>query len=73
MHTPWKLLAEGDNGKLYPIVVLYTKKKSSYGDRFLPLGEYELDILKKTKRIKFPSLKSISIFLRTQIHKKKKT
>lgn len=37
-----------------PIVVNYTKKKSPYGDRFLPIGEYELaifDIVKKVNTV----------------------
>lgn len=40
-----------EHGNLEIIVVPYTKKKSSYGDRFLPLSDYELDILKKIKEI----------------------
>jgi integrase len=39
------------NGVLHPVVVPYTKKKSTYGDRFLPLSEYECDILEKVKII----------------------
>ncbi|MCD7819707.1 MAG: site-specific integrase, partial [Lachnospiraceae bacterium] len=33
------------------IIVEYTKKKSPYGDRFLPLGDYEMDIFQKVKSI----------------------
>ena len=44
-------LAEDSNQKMYSTVVPYTKKKSAYGDRFLPLGEYELEIFEKIKKI----------------------
>lgn len=44
-------LAEDSNQKMYATVVPYTKKKSAYGDRFLPLGEYELEIFEKIKKI----------------------
>jgi len=40
-----------DEDKLIYTVVNYTKKKSIYGDRFLPLGNYEIDLLKKVKHI----------------------
>lgn len=40
-----------ENGDMEIVVVPYTKKRSSFGDRFLPLGEYELDILEKVKEI----------------------
>ncbi|MCD8131529.1 MAG: site-specific integrase [Lachnospiraceae bacterium] len=33
------------------VVVEYTKKKSPYGDRFLPLGDYEMDIFEKVKEV----------------------
>lgn len=39
------------DGKLRPVVLEHTKKKSPYGDRFLPLGEYELNILRTVKQI----------------------
>lgn len=44
-------LGEDSNGKTCPVVVPYTKKKSSFGDRFLPLSEYELDLFQKVKTI----------------------
>lgn len=37
-------LAENENGSLTPTIANYTKKKSHYGDRILPLGDYELMI-----------------------------
>lgn len=37
-------LTEKQNGTLIPIIAEYTKKKSPYGDRILPLGDYELMI-----------------------------
>lgn len=40
-----------EEGKLTRIVVNHTKKKSIYGDRFLPLSNYELDIFEKVKQI----------------------
>jgi len=39
------------NEKMHPVVVEYTKKKSPFGDRYLPIGEYEVSILEKVKRI----------------------
>lgn len=42
---------EDSTGKMRSVVVPYTKKKSIYGDRFLPLSEYELDIFQKVKAI----------------------
>jgi integrase len=44
-------LEEDIDGKLCSVVVNYTKKKSIFGDRFLPLGSYELDIFAKIKEI----------------------
>lgn len=44
-------LKEDASGNLKPIVVNHTKKKSHYGDRFLPLGDYELSLLKKVLEI----------------------
>lgn len=40
-----------DDGKLRVCVVEHTKKKSASGDRFLPLGDYEVQILHKVKEI----------------------
>lgn len=42
---------EDNNGKLYEAVVEHTKKKSIYGDRFLPLDEYLLNIFDNIKSI----------------------
>lgn len=39
------------NNALRTTVVEYTKKKSPYGDRFLPLSTYEIDIFKKVQEI----------------------
>ncbi|QAA30953.1 tyrosine-type recombinase/integrase [Clostridium manihotivorum] len=41
----------GTDGKQHPIVVNHTKKRSPYGDRYLPIGEYELKIFEKVKVI----------------------
>lgn len=38
-------------GKQHPVVVNHTKKKSPYGDRYIPLSDYEIDIFKKVKSI----------------------
>ena len=32
-------------------IVEYTKKKSPYGDRFLPLGEYEIELFQKVREV----------------------
>lgn len=32
-------------------IVEYTKKKSLYGDRFLPLGEYEIELFQKVRQV----------------------
>jgi integrase len=37
-------LEENVSGSLSPVIAEYTKKKSPYGDRILPLGDYELTI-----------------------------
>ena len=42
---------ENSAGKLAPVVVPYTKKKSPFGDRYLPLGEYELELFHKVAQI----------------------
>lgn len=44
-------MVNGDDEKLIPAVVEYTKRKSPYGDRFLPLGEYEILLFQKIKEI----------------------
>lgn len=36
---------------LCTVVAEYTKKKSPYGDRFLPLGDYELELFQKVQEI----------------------
>ena len=43
----------GDNGqgRLCECIAEYTKKKSPYGDRFLPLSDYEMDIFKTVRMI----------------------
>lgn len=40
-----------ESGKLTDCIVEHTKKRSPYGDRFLPLGNYELAIFQKIKEI----------------------
>jgi len=42
-------LAETDSRTLTPVIADYTKKKSPYGDRILPLGDYELMIFQYVK------------------------
>ncbi len=44
-------LVEDSNGNLRPAIANHTKKKSHYGDRYLPLGEYELSLIAKVKEI----------------------
>lgn len=44
-------LCEDENGKLQVTIVEYTKKKSSAGDRYLPLSEYEVNLFQNVKRI----------------------
>ncbi|MCF8020269.1 MAG: site-specific integrase [Vallitaleaceae bacterium] len=39
------------DGILKPIVVEHTKKKSIYGDRYLPLGDYELRLIETVRGI----------------------
>lgn len=41
----------GSDEKLHPVVVNHTKKKSPYGDRYLPLSNYEIEIFQKVKHI----------------------
>jgi len=42
---------EAGNGFMTSSVEEYTKKKSPYGDRFLPLGSYEIELLQKVQKI----------------------
>lgn len=42
---------EDKNGRLVPVVVAYTKKRSPFGDRFLPLDEYEIELFRTVSRI----------------------
>lgn len=44
-------MVNGDDEKLTPAVVEYTKRKSPYGDRFLPLGDYEMLLFQKINQI----------------------
>lgn len=44
-------LDNDESGSLCTVVAEYTKKKSPYGDRFLPLGEYELELFEKVRKI----------------------
>lgn len=44
-------LDNDESGSLCTVVAEYTKKKSPYGDRFLPLGEYELELFEKVREI----------------------
>lgn len=37
-------------GKLHTVIAEHTKKKSLYGDRFLPLGEYELNLFREVRK-----------------------
>ena len=39
------------DNSLRTVVAEYTKKKSPYGDRFLPLGDYELELFQKVQEI----------------------
>ena len=39
-------------GKLRPVIVDHTKKKSETGDRFLPIDEYDLQIFQKLRKIR---------------------
>lgn len=39
------------DGKQYPVVVNHTKKRSPYGDRYIPLSDYEISIFEKVKSI----------------------
>ncbi len=40
-----------ESKSLCTVVAEYTKKKSPYGDRFLPLGDYELELFEKVQEI----------------------
>lgn len=42
---------ENDFLKEVPVIAEYTKKKSPYGDRFLPLDDYDLSIFDHVKTI----------------------
>lgn len=42
---------EDENGKIQVVVVEYTKKKSSAGDRYLPLSDYEINLFQTVKRM----------------------
>lgn len=44
-------LEANSSGKLCPLIAEYTKKKSPYGDRFLPYGDYERALFEKVKEI----------------------
>jgi integrase len=44
-------LEEDSNGNLKPVVVNHTKKKSHYGDRYLPLSDYEITLIESVKKI----------------------
>lgn len=44
-------LDNDESGSMCTVVAEYTKKKSPYGDRFLPLGEYELELFEKVREI----------------------
>lgn len=44
-------LAEDNAGKMRTVVAEYTKKKSPYGDRFLPFGDYEQELFEKVRKI----------------------
>lgn len=44
-------LKECENGSMKSVVVEYTKKKSPYGDRFLPLDDYMLEMFQKVMDI----------------------
>ena len=44
-------LEKNSNGKMCPVIAEYTKKKSSFGDRFLPYGEYEKELFEKVREI----------------------
>lgn len=49
IHRMESIVEHGENAKAG--VVEYTKKKSPYGDRFLPIGEYELGLFRKIREI----------------------
>lgn len=44
-------LQEDGTGKLPPVILEYTKNKSPYGNRYLPLSDYELSFLQRVKSI----------------------
>lgn len=41
---------EDENGKLEVVIVEYTKKKSPADDRYLPLGDYEINLFEIVKQ-----------------------
>lgn len=44
-------LEQNSNGKMCSVIAEYTKKKSPYGDRFLPIGDYEQELFEKVRNI----------------------
>lgn len=52
------------NGDLRPLIHEYTKKKSPYGNRYLPLSDYEISLFQRVKDmnsiIKVYHLKSLA-------------
>ena len=52
IHIRWmEGLKDDGTGKLRPVILEYTKKKSPYENRFLPLSDYELSLLEQVKSI----------------------
>ena len=51
IHRMQTLVEEPGSDNLKCKVVNYTKRKSPYGDRFLPLGDYEISIFNTVKAI----------------------
>lgn len=44
--------AYNEEEKLRPIIVEHVKMKSPYGDRYLPLSDYDIELLKKIRQMK---------------------
>ena len=44
-------IREDSTGKLIPMIEEYTKKKSPYGDRFLPLSQYEISLFETVEKV----------------------
>ena len=44
-------LQDDGKGTLRPVILEYTKKKSPYANRFLPLSDYEIALLENVKLI----------------------